>query len=270
MQNLLLDVFSYLSLGAVVGFLSGLLGVGGGGILVPILASIFSYRFIGGTNYLQVALATSLACSIPTTAMSTYTHHKKGAVQWRIVKFMGVGVIIGSGVGVMIATRIQGVYLAAFFCLFMLFAAIKLFSNWQPKPKTTPISINTTVLTGAVIGCVSALISVGGAFFTVLYLTYNNVELKKAIGTSSAIGFLAVLFSTVGYALSNSTSAVKMPAYSMGYVYLPAVVLVVFASLLLVPVGTNMAHKLDDKKLKKIFGVLCILLSLKMLVSMLP
>lgn len=264
--HLITSIIMYTSLGTGVGFLSGLLGVGGGGILVPLLASIFSYQGINEANVLPMALATSLACSLPTTATSAYSHHKKSAVLWQIVKMMSGGIIVGSIIGIAIATQLRGAYLAMIFSVFMLIVAIQMFADWQPQPRKKPMNPLTTLLVGVSIGLISAIISVGGAFFTILYLTYNNIDLKKAIGTSSAVGFIAVLFATLGYLSSGSDEALPLP-YHFGYVYLPALCFVTLASVITVPVGAKLAHRLSNKRLKQILGVVCVLLSLKLVYS---
>ncbi|SUD90831.1 sulfite exporter TauE/SafE family protein [Psychrobacter phenylpyruvicus] len=261
--QLMIYVMMYISLGALVGFLSGLLGVGGGGILVPLLVSIFTYQGMDNTHIMQMALGTSLACSLPTTATSAYSHNKKGAVLWHIVKLVSPSIVVGSIIGVMISTNIEGKYLALFFAIFMMIVAIKMFSNWQPPSRQTPNLGLSSVVGGLSIGLVSSLISVGGAFFSILLLTYNNIDLKKAIGTSSAIGFVAVILATLGYLFSTPESSGIQP-YSLGYIYLPALCLVTLSSVLMVPIGTNISHRLPSKKLKQILGVVCVLLSLKL------
>lgn len=265
--ELMMVATMYVALGAVVGFLSGLLGVGGGGILVPMLASIFVFQGMSEPAVLPMALGTSLACSLPTTATSAYTHHKRAAVIWRLVRWMAVGVIVGSVIGIMIATSIDGMYLAMIFAVFMMLVAVKMFSNWQPQPRKKPMSTVATIATGSVIGMISALISVGGAFFTILYLTYNNIDLKKAIGTSSAVGFVSVGFATIGYMVASSEKTADI-SHSFGFIYLPALLLVTITSVFMVPFGTKLSHDLPNKRLKQILGILCVLLSFKLLYSM--
>lgn len=265
-MDLIFYLMMYVSLGAVVGFLSGLLGVGGGGILVPLLVSIFTYQGIDKDNIMQMALGTSLACSLPITATSAYSHHRKGAVLWQIVKLVSPGIALGSLMGIIISVNIDGKYLALFFAFFMMMVALKMFSNWQPKSKEKPMLGFSSIISGVCIGIISALISVGGAFFTILYLTYNNIDLKKAIGTSSAIGFVAITLATFGY-LFSSPQSINI-TYSLGYIYLPALVLVTLSSVIMVPVGASVSHDLPNKRLKQILGVICVLLSIKLLYSM--
>ncbi len=287
-MNIVIDILIYTGSGAIVGFLAGLLGVAGSGILVPTLVSMFSYRGIGDTHIVQMAVATALACSLPMTATSAYTHNKRGAVQWDIVKLISIGLVVGSSLGAVLVVRIDGVYLAILFSVFMFITAIKMFSSWEPKPRQSPLSYGITMLMGIAIGMISVLISVGGAFLSILYLNYHNIDLKKAIGTSSAIGFIylnyhnidlkkaigtssaigfiAVVLATAGYLLS-ATDQLRPVDYSIGYVYLPAFSLITLASVCMVPVGTKVSHYLPNKKLKQLLGIVCVLLSVKMLIS---
>lgn len=266
-MHIVIYAMMYMGLGALVGFLSGLLGVGGGGILVPLLVSIFGYQGMSDANIVQMALGTSLACSLPTTATSAYAHHQRGAVLWSFVSLVSPTLILGSVLGILVATNIEGKYLALLFSLFMITVAFKMFTNWQPTPRSQPNLMLSSILSGWGIGLLSALISVGGAFVTLLYLSYNNIELKKAIGTSSAVGFIAVTVATLGYLLSSDNQIAEPLSYSLGYVYLPALVLVTLCSVLMVPVGAKVSHGLPNKQLKQILGVICVLLSVKLFYS---
>lgn len=263
------NAMAYLAVGAIVGFLAGLLGVGGGGIVVPVLAAMFVSQSIGGEQYIQYALATSLACMMFTTASSAWAHHRHHAVAWRVAKGLMLGVIIGSVIGTQLAVRLSDVVLALIFAGFMGLASVQMFVGWQPKPSDHPIHLPTSIAVGSIIGALSTLLSIGGALFTVIYLVYKNIDIKKAVGTSSAVGLSIAIFGTLGYVVSGShmteLQRLNAPSYALGYVYVPAFILVTLASILCAPLGANISHKLPNKQLKRIFGLLCLLMSLRML-----
>lgn len=263
---MLTDVLLYCGLGAVIGFLAGLLGVGGGGILVPALTAFFTYRGIGGDYSLQMAIATSLACMLPTTMTSTWSHHKKSGVAWSFVKWMALGTFVGSIIGANLALNISSFYIALGFAVFMGVTALQLFKGWQPHPNSKPISIISMIVAGGIIGTASALISVGAAFLSIMYLTYNNIDFKKAIGTSSAIGFFSVMFATINY-LSIEKLATIEDSLNIGLIYIPAFILITITSILTTPIGVHVSHTVPNKLLKKILGILCLILSIEMLIS---
>jgi uncharacterized membrane protein YfcA len=256
----------YIALGALVGFMAGLLGLGGGGILVPLLASIFKYQGIGTDNVVHLALGTSLTCMIISSAASIRAHASRGTVVWRVVGGMAPGIILGALLSTQLAAHINATYIALFFALFMALVAGQMFVNWQPTPSQTPTTLRGLAAAGVGIGSVSALAAVGGGFLTVAYLGYKNVGMKKAIGTSAAIGFPIAITGTIGYVISGWSKTLGNP-YTLGYIYVPAFLAISIASALAAPYGVRCSHNLPETYLKKIFAVISLLLSVKMLAS---
>ncbi|HSH71660.1 MAG TPA: sulfite exporter TauE/SafE family protein [Methylophilaceae bacterium] len=256
----------YIVLGGVVGFLSGLLGVGGGGILVPLLATIFLYQGISSETVVHMALATSLACMIVTSASSMYAHAKRKSILWDVLVSMVPGIAIGALVTTYFAVRINADYIALFFSLFMALVALQAFLKWQPKPSSSPISLMGMLIAGLVIGSVSALAAVGGGFLSVIYLRYKNIDIKKAIGTTAGIGFPIAVTATIGY-IVGETKVAEPQLYTLGYVYMPAFIGVSVASLLASPFGARYSSDLSESTLKKLFAILSLGLSVKMLIS---
>jgi len=259
-------IFLYFLLGLFVGFMAGLLGVGGGGILVPLLVSIFTYQGMNTDNVVNLALGTSLACMIISSAASIRAHASRGAVAWKVVYGMAPGVIFGAFLTTRIAADINSIYIAIFFSLFMALVAVQLFFNWKPKTSQTPTRFYGLFLAGSGIGSVSSLAAVGGGFLSVTYLTYKNLDMKKAIGTSSAIGFPIAIAGTLGY-LINGWSKTSGEAYTLGFIYMPAFLIVSITSFIAAPYGVRSAHYLPDVHLKKIFALISLALSIKMLFS---
>ncbi|MFK8013048.1 MAG: sulfite exporter TauE/SafE family protein [Marinicellaceae bacterium] len=253
-------------LGTIVGFMAGLLGIGGGGIMVPVLTALFLALEMPIEKVVHLALGTSMASIVITSISSLRAHQKHGAVIWNYVKGMSSGVIVGTFLATYIVSLASSLALAVFFSIFMALIAIKMFINTELTQQQKPTSKKHLFTVGAGIGGISALVSIGGGSLTVPYLVWRNVDIKKAIGTSAAIGLPISLAGTVGYIINGwyNTSAHE---FIVGYVYLPAVFLISITSFLFAPIGAKMAHLLPVGILKKIFAVLLIGLSLKMLVS---
>ena len=256
----------FMMLGAVVGFMAGLLGIGGGGIMVPILTSIFLFNEMPLEYVVHIALGTSMASIIVTSASSLLAHQKHRGILWGVVKLMAPGVLIGTFLATYFVSHISARHLAIFFACFMAYVAIQMFLNFQPKSTKTIPGVLPLFATGSGIGIVSAMVAIGGGTMTVPFLTWHNVSLRKAIGTSAAIGFPIAIAGTIGYLL-NGLNAEFKTEYLIGYIYLPAVVSISVVSYFTAPLGAKLAHTLPIPKLKKIFALFLVLLSVKMVMS---
>jgi uncharacterized protein len=259
-------IMLYMVLGAVVGFMAGLLGLGGGGILVPLLVSIFTYQGINVDNVVYLALGTSLTCMIISSTASIRAHAARGAVEWQVVRGLAPGIILGAFLATWVAAKLNSAYIALFFVLFMAIVAGQLFVNWQPKPSQKPICFCGLIVAGIGIGSLSALAAVGGGFLTIAYLGYKNVDIKKAIGTSAAIGFPIAITGTVGYLISGWSKALGN-SYILGYIDVPAFLAISITSFIAAPYGAGCSHHLPEAHIKKIFAIISLVLSIKMLVS---
>ena len=260
-------IVAFLVLGLVVGFMAGLLGIGGGGIMVPVLTSIFLAQGVPVEQVVHMALGTSMASIVFTSFASMRAHHKKGAVMWNVVKYMAGGVVIGTFAATFLATYMKSVQLALFFAIFMAYVSIQMAIDKKPKPSRELSAPSSLFGVGSLIGIVSALVSIGGGSLTVPYLVWQNVDLKKAIATSAAIGFPLSIAGTVGYIVNGMMHSSGGAEMMLGFVYLPGVVLISIVSYFTAPLGAKMAHTLPVGKLKKIFALLLMVLSIKMLTS---
>ncbi|MBN9696490.1 MAG: sulfite exporter TauE/SafE family protein [Zoogloea sp.] len=255
---------AYLALGAFVGFFAGLLGVGGGGIMVPILTTLFAAQGVPREHLVHLALGTSMAAIVVTSVASLRAHHKHGAVRWDIVRGVAPGVLLGTFGGTFIASRVPTTPLAIFFGCFMAYVALQMILNVKPKPsRELPGTVGLAGV-GGVIGVISALVAIGGGSLSVPFMTWCNVKMQNAIGTSAAIGLPIAVAGAVGY-LINGWGAGGLPEWSAGYVYLPALILLSTLSSFTAPIGARLAHKLPVATLKKIFAGVLVLLSTKML-----
>lgn len=261
-------ILSFLLLGSFVGFMAGLLGIGGGGIMVPVLTSIFLLQGVPVENVMHLALGSSMASIIITSISSLSAHHSKGGVVWNVVKGMVPGIIVGTFAATFLVSHISSIYLALFFSIFMAYVSIQMFLNKKPKPSRNLTGSTGLLIAGSGIGAISALVSIGGGSLTVPYLTWQNVDIKKAIGTSAAIGLPISIAGTLGYVI-NGWETYSMGSYTFGFIYIPAVLLISVASFFTAPYGAKLAHRLNVSILKKVFSVLLIILSIKMLISIL-
>lgn len=256
--------WAFLLLGAAVGFFAGLLGVGGGGIMVPILTSLFISLEFASSQQVHMALGTSMAAIIVTSFASARSHQRHQAIVWPVVKALSPGIVLGTLGASFIAASVPSLPLAIFFSMFMAFVAVQLILNIKPKPSRQLPGTWSLAGVGFTIGSISALVAIGGGSLTVPFLTWCNLKVQQAIGTSAAVGLPIAAAGTVGYVISG-WNVTDLPAWSLGYVYLPAVVLISGVSFFTAPIGVKLAHRLPVSVLKKVFALLIILLSLKML-----
>lgn len=261
-------MLAYLALGAVVGFFAGLLGVGGGGIMVPALTALFAAQGLPFEHLIHVSLATSMAAIVVTSASSLRAHQQHGAIQWPIVKGITPGILIGTFGAALIAAYIPSLPLAIFFVVFMAYVAVQMWLNIKPKPsRQLPSPLGLTGV-GLVIGGVSALVAIGGGSLSVPFMTWCNVKIQQAIATSAAIGLPIAIAGTLGYLVSG-WGVQGLPQYTLGFIYLPAVLAISVVSVFTAPIGARLAHRLPVATLKKLFALLLIGLSLKMLHTLL-
>lgn len=258
-----LIVVYFLLIGSFVGVAAGMFGIGGGAILVPLLTSIFISLQM--PQAIHLALGTSMSTIIITSFSSLRAQDKKGCVEWGVFKLIVPGVLVGTFLGTFLASNIKSLYLGIFFAIFMLFVSLQLFFSKQPKTSTNLLASKFQILAGFIIGGISSLVSIGGGTLSVPYLSWQGIDIKKAIGTSSAIGFPLAIAGSFGYVYNGLLDESLSVDYAVGYVYLPAVFFVALASYLTAPLGVKLMHKLPSKNIKKIFSFIPFALSLKML-----
>jgi len=258
-------IAAYLALGAFAGVFAGMLGIGGGLVLVPALALMFAAQaqFPAG-EILHLALGTSMASIIFTAIASIRTHHRHGAIRWDLVKTITPGILLGTGLGTLVAANVPTRPLAVFFTFFVCIVAVQMALNLKPKStRELPGPLGVAGV-GLGIGVLSSLVAIGGGSLTVPFLTWCNVRIQQAIGTSAAVGLPIAIGGTLGYVF-NGWGKAGLPAGSLGYVYLPALAILVAATMVTAPFGARLAHRLPVATLKRIFAGLLILLAAKML-----
>lgn len=249
-------------LGMGSGFLAGLLGIGGGMVMVPVLTLILSARGLPPELAVKMAIATSMAAILFTSVSSVLAHHRRGAVRWDIVRHLAPGIVLGSLISSVGAfALLKGSWLALFFGLFVSFSATQMFLDKKPRPSRTMPGAAGKFGAGSVIGFLSGLVGAGGGFVSVPFMTWCNVAVHNAVATSAALGFPIALANVTGYIVSGQNIGGR-PAYSFGYVWLLGFVVVAGCSVLTAPWGARTAHTLPVKKLKRVFaGVLLLMAS---------
>jgi uncharacterized membrane protein YfcA len=194
-------------------------------------------------------------------------HHRFGAVDWPIARAMAPGIVAGSFGAAYAAGFIPTRPLAIFFTAFLFYAATQMFFEVRPRPGRELPPPAGLFAAGAAIGGFSSLLAAGGAFLSIPFLAWCNVPLKRAIGTAAANGFPIALAGTAGYVL-NGLRVESLPEGSLGYVYLPALALIVAASMPLAPLGARLAHRLPVKRLRIVFALILFGIALRMLANL--
>lgn len=262
-----LTIAAYLAIGAFVGFFAGMLGIGGGAIIVPLLAAMFEWQALPRDHVVHLAVGTAMATILFTSVSSVLAHARRGGVRWDLAKALTPGILFGGLAGALLAGKFSTFGLAVFFAIFVYLNATNMFLDLKPKPaRQTPGPLGMFIA-GTIISGLSALVAIGGAVLSIPFLVWCNVSLLSAIGTASAIGFPIALGGTVGYVLTGMQHA-GLPPYSFGFIYLPALVGVSIGSVLTAPLGAKAAHSLPTKLLRRIFAVLLFVLATRMLVTL--
>lgn len=261
-------VLVYLALGAVAGLLAGLLGIGGGLVIVPMLAYMLPIHGVDSVYVMHLALGTSLATIIFTSISSFTAHHRRGAVRWNAVLKMTIGILVGTFIGSCIASSMPTRMLKAIFVVFLYFVSLQMLTNKKQKPSRHLPGIVGMTAAGGGIGVFSSLVGIGGGTLSVPFLTWCNVTIHHAIGTAAAIGLPIAVAGAAGF-IWNGLSVQSLPPYSFGYVYLPAFIGIVCTSVITAPLGARLAHSLPVPRLKKVFAGLLIVVATKMLFDIL-
>ena len=253
------------ALGLGTGFLAGLLGIGGGMLMVPFITIILSGRGLGPDLAVKMAIATSMATILFTSISSVRAHHKRGAVRWDLVRGLAPGIVLGGAIASMgVFALLKGAWLALFFAGFVGFSATQMFLDRKPAPTRQMPGTAGQVAAGGVIGFLSGLVGAGGGFVSVPFMTWCNVAIHNAVATSAALGFPIALANVAGYIIAGQNLQ-GLPPMSVGYLWLPALVVIATCSVFTAPLGARAAHQLPVKKLKRVFACVLYLLAAYML-----
>ena len=257
----------YAAVGAAVGFFAGLLGIGGGAIMVPLLVMLFEAQGLPKAHILHLAVGSGMASILFTSLSSMRAHAVRGVVRWDLALALTPGILVGGLLGSAITAWISTQLFASLFTVVVFFAATNILIDRKPKPARQLPGALGSMLVGVVISFFSTLAALGGAFLTIPFALYCNVPMLQAIGTSAIVGFPIALAGSVGF-IAAGWGQSGLPPYSIGYVYLPAMLGITLASVLTAPLGAAAAHRLPTKRLKQIFAVLLYALATKMMISL--
>jgi len=258
-------IVQYLLLGSFAGLAAGLLGVGGGLIIVPVLVWLLSQQGVSQDIIVHLAVGTSLATIIFTSMSSVRAHHRYGAVQWPFVFNIAPGIIIGALIGAWIARYMPSKVLASFFGIFEILVAIQMGFGVKPHAARNLPSSWIISGVGSVIGSVSAIVGIGGGTMTVPYLVWCNVAMRKAVATSAAVGLPIAVAGAVGFIWTGWEHS-SLPKDNWGFIVPQAFIGIVLASVLFAPLGAKLAHQLPALLLKRVFALFLFLLGVRMLV----
>ena len=253
----------YLIMGAFAGLAAGLLGVGGGLIIVPLLAMVFQQQGFAAPLIVHLAVGTSLLTMVLTSLSSVYAHHRRGAVLWPVFMRLVPGIITGAGLGAAVAGLMTTSTLRIVFGVFEFAVAVQMTLDIKPAAHRRLPTAPGMFASGGVIGGLSALLGVGGGTMTVPFLIWCNVAVRNAIATSAACGLPIALVGGLGFVISGWNES-TLPRYSTGFVYWPALAGIAVASVLFAPIGAKFAHKLPAKLLKRLFSLLLYVLAIRM------
>ena len=258
-------IFVYLLAGVVAGLLGGLFGLGGGAVVVPVLIYSFTLDKVDESVLTHLAIGTSLATIVVTSLSSVYTHHRKAAVVWSITGWMAPGIGLGAICGSLFATTLSGATLQVLFGGFLIAVAGQMAFGGNPKPHRELPGAIAGSSNAAGIGFVSGIFGIGGGSLSVPYLSYCNVGITKAIGTSAALGFPIALFGALTY-LFRGWATPALPDGALGYVFLPALLGITLTSIPSARLGALLAHRLSAKYLKRLFALVAFTLGVGFIV----
>jgi uncharacterized membrane protein YfcA len=259
-----IEIFSFVVLGLVAGLLAGMLGIGGGVVVVPALIWLFHRDGFSEQIIPHLAIGTSLAAIVFTSLSAIRAQQKRRAIDWPMVRLLAPATLLGGFASGYLAGFIPAEILKTTFALFLLLVGTQFVLDWKPAPHWRLPGRGALWGAGLGIGSLSALLGIGGGNITVPFLHACNLDLKRAIAISTALGLPIALFGAAGFVLSGWDHA-GLPAGTVGYISLPALAAIASVSILAAPLGVRLSHTLPVKKLKQVFGLLVLAISLSML-----
>ena len=253
--------------GSLVGTLSGLLGIGGGLIIVPLLAYVLiHFHQVTFDQAMLMAIATSLASIIFTGGVSSFFHTQRNNMNWSIATHYIPGVFLGSLAMAFTIPHLNIAFIKHAFIIYTFLAAYEIFKSPKIKSSVQLPSMIFANLYGFTIGSTSTIIGIGGGTMFVPYFIYHKVNPRLAVGLSSSLGIFIGLGASFGF-IKNGLHLSQLPQFSLGYIYLPGLIFLTTSSLIFVRLATKWIHQISISSLKKIFACLLIFIGLSMLFS---
>lgn len=250
--------------GLVAGTVAGMLGVGGGIVLVPVLFQTLSFLGVDEAVRMPLSVGTSLATIIPTSVRSTLSHNKRGAVDWSVLRTWAVPTVLGVMAGTWLASMIGGKGMTGVFAfgaatlgLFMLFGR----EEWRLGDRVPTDGLSWPI--GIANGALSVLMGIGGGTFGVTVMTLFGSPIHRAVATAAGFGIIIAVPGTIGM-MVNGWYVSTLPPLSLGYVSLLGLALIVPATILAAPFGVSLAHRMSRETLRRVFGIFLCLTAARM------
>ncbi len=260
-----IELSAYLLIGILSGLFAGLFGTGGGILVVPALILLFTQLELGGDWVPHLAIGTSLATILGTGAASTHAHHRRGGVRWDLFVKLAPGILLGAWTGAGLAAFLPELWLKRFFAGFLVFVGLRMLIRQRPHRVRGLPGTGGLQLAGGGIGMLSALVGIGGGSLTVPFLSGRGLELRQAVGTSAACGLPIALAGTLGFVVAGWGRA-GLPELGTGFVYWPAVGVILLTSMPAAPMGAHLAHALPVAVLRRLFGLMLLAIAWRLAV----
>ncbi len=251
-------------LGTLSGVLAGLFGIGGGIIIIPTFFFIFSYLGFAESILAHMVLGSSLGVIVFSSISSTFSHNMKESVDWRLIRVVTPSIIIGSALGGITAGLIDSNTLQGLVALFLVVVSVQLIFEFPPPPQNPRTNLIGPFIAGGGIGWLSGVFGIGGGIFSVPYFYHRGLKMMNAIGTSAACGIPIAISGSISYMIVGLNKS-NLPDYSIGYVYIPATIIVGVMSSLTAKFGVKIAHRMKQKKLRIAFALLVMIMALNLL-----
>ena len=258
---------TFAGLGLFVGFFSGLLGIGGGAMTVPILGLVFVAFKFPPAQVMPLAIGTSLAAIVLATASSARAHLQHDAVRKDLVAGLAPGIALAGLAAGTIAKLLPTALLKGFFLVFVVYITYTIVFGLKPRPTGSVPGRGGLFAIGLLVGGFSGLAGVGGAMISMPFMLYWGLTFHNAIGTGSAISLVVAIAGVTGF-IGAGLSVPDLPAWTVGYVYIPAFLGISITSVFAAPLGAKVAHRLPVGHLKKIFALFILALAAKLFASL--
>jgi uncharacterized membrane protein YfcA len=254
--------------GLVTGFLAGLLGIGGGGIIVPVLYELFRIMGVDDSTRMHVGVATSLAIIIPTSVRSFRSHWQHGAVDMVVMKRLAPWVVLGAVLGVFIGSAAPASFLKGVFICSTLFMASRMaFGNGRKIAEQQLPGLPWDALAGGFVGIISTLIGIGGGAYITAYMRLFGWPIHKAVGTAAGFGPVIAIPAAIGYMVEGWGSP-HLPPLSLGFVSVLGLLIIAPVSVLSAPLGVRVAHSLTRRQLEYAFIAFLLFVATRFTISL--
>jgi len=261
------EIVALILIGMSAGVLAGLFGIGGGLVIVPAMTALLLVQGVPAELAVTTAVATALGSMLLTSAASAWSHARRGNVDWPVALRVGPAVAFGALAGAWLAMQMGGAMLARVFAVFTALIALRMLlgagSATRSYPDAIPARPRGWWLAGPLIGAVSAMIGIGGGSFNVPWLVWNGYSTLRAVGIAAACGWPIALGGSLAFMFSAGLPADPVPR-TLGYLYLPGVIVIGIIGSLAAPLGVRLAHRIGSTGLARLFGVLLLLIALRM------